>query len=81
MITGQKPINSSKQGRFQIIDIVRMMEPLTKSSKQIVSGSMIKNNGFSQLTTPLPICVLKNGIQVLSTKFCIDFFLGSVLSF
>jgi acetolactate synthase-1/2/3 large subunit len=26
MITGQKPINSSKQGRFQIIDIVRMME-------------------------------------------------------
>ncbi|CAC9577527.1 Thiamine pyrophosphate-requiring enzymes [uncultured Gammaproteobacteria bacterium] len=41
MITGQKPINSSKQGRFQIIDIVRMMEPLTKSSKQIVNGSMI----------------------------------------
>lgn len=41
MITGQKPINSSKQGRFQIVDIVRMMEPLTKSSKQIVNGSMI----------------------------------------
>ncbi|BBB22807.1 acetolactate synthase I/II/III large subunit [Abyssogena phaseoliformis symbiont OG214] len=41
MITGQKPINSSKQGRFQIIDIVRMMEPLTKSSKQIVNGVMI----------------------------------------
>ncbi len=41
MITGQKPIHSSKQGRFQIIDVVRMMEPLTKSSKQIVNGSMI----------------------------------------
>lgn len=41
MITGQKPINSSKQGRFQIVDIVRMMEPLTKSSKQIVNGGMI----------------------------------------
>ncbi|BAS67492.1 acetolactate synthase large subunit [Bathymodiolus septemdierum thioautotrophic gill symbiont] len=41
MITGQKPINSSKQGRFQIVDIVRMMEPLTKSTKQIVNGSMI----------------------------------------
>lgn len=41
MITGQKPINSSKQGRFQIVDIVRMMEPLTKSSKQIVNGNMI----------------------------------------
>jgi acetolactate synthase-1/2/3 large subunit len=34
MITGQKPINSSKQGRFQIIDIVRMMEPLTKSKRK-----------------------------------------------
>ncbi len=41
MITGQKPINSSKQGRFQIVDIVRMMEPLTKSAKQIVNGGMI----------------------------------------
>ncbi|WP_428086988.1 acetolactate synthase large subunit [Candidatus Thioglobus sp.] len=41
MITGQKPINSSKQGKFQIIDIVRMMEPLTKSAKQIVNGGMI----------------------------------------
>ncbi len=41
MITGQKPIHSSKQGRFQIIDVVRMMEPLTKSSKQIVNGGMI----------------------------------------
>lgn len=41
MLTGQKPINSSKQGRFQIVDIVRMMEPLTKFSKQIVNGGMI----------------------------------------
>ncbi len=30
MITGQKPIKSSKQGHFQIVDVVRMMEPLTK---------------------------------------------------
>ena len=41
MITGQKPINSSKQGKFQIVDIVRMMGPLTKSTKQIVNGGMI----------------------------------------
>lgn len=41
MITGQKPINSRKQGRFQIVDIVRIMELLTKSSKQIINGSMI----------------------------------------
>lgn len=41
IITGQKPINSSKQGKFQMIDAVRMMEPLTKSSKQIVNGKSI----------------------------------------
>ncbi len=41
MITGQKPINASKQGKFQIVDVVRMMEPITKSSRQIVNGSMI----------------------------------------
>src|SRR5271170_1890217 len=33
MITGQKPILQSRQGRFQIVDIISMMRPLTKSSK------------------------------------------------
>ena len=41
MITGQKPIKKSKQGRFQIVDVVRLMEPTTKSSKQIVHGNTI----------------------------------------
>lgn len=41
MITGQKPIKSSKQGRFQIIDIVNLMEPITKFSCQITSGQII----------------------------------------
>lgn len=41
MITGQKPIKTSKQGRFQIIDVVDMMRPVTKSTRQIVSGSAI----------------------------------------
>ena len=27
-ITGQKPIKTSKQGQFQIIDVVEMMRPL-----------------------------------------------------
>ena len=36
MITGQKPIKKSKQGHFQIIDVVQMMRPLTKFTKQIV---------------------------------------------
>lgn len=38
MLTGQKPIKHSKQGHFQIVDVVRMMEPITKSAKQIVDA-------------------------------------------
>ena len=41
MITGQKPIRSANQGRFQIVDIVTTMRPLTKSSRQIVSAASI----------------------------------------
>ena len=41
MITGQKPIRSAKQARFQIVDIVQTMRPLTKSSRQIVSAASI----------------------------------------
>jgi acetolactate synthase-1/2/3 large subunit len=41
MITGQKPVKLSKQGHFQIVDIVDMMKPLTKYTKQIVSADNI----------------------------------------
>lgn len=41
MITGQKPIKHSKQGQFQIIDVVDMMGPITKYTAQIVSGDNI----------------------------------------
>ena len=41
MITGQKPIKKSKQGRFQIIDTVSMLRPLTKYAKQIVNSNNI----------------------------------------
>ena len=41
MITGQKPILSSRQGRFQIVDVVATMRPLTKMSRQIVSAASI----------------------------------------
>ena len=41
MITGQKPIKTSKQGRFQVIDVVDMMRPITKYTSQIVSGDRI----------------------------------------
>jgi len=41
MITGQKPIKKSKQGRFQIVDIVELMNPITKYTRQIVNGNNI----------------------------------------
>jgi acetolactate synthase I/II/III large subunit len=41
MITGQKGILSSRQARFQIVDVVAGMKPLTKLSRQIVSPTMI----------------------------------------
>jgi acetolactate synthase-1/2/3 large subunit len=41
MITGQKPIKSSKQGQFQIVDVVNMMRPITKYTKQVVHGGTI----------------------------------------
>ena len=41
MITGQKPIKKSKQGRFQIVDIVDLMRSITKFTRQIVNGNNI----------------------------------------
>ena len=41
LITGQKAIMSARQARFQIVDIVATMKPLTKSSRQIVSAASI----------------------------------------
>jgi acetolactate synthase I/II/III large subunit len=41
MITGQKPIKKSKQGRFQILDVVAMMGPITKYTHQLAAGDNI----------------------------------------
>jgi acetolactate synthase-1/2/3 large subunit len=41
LITGQKAIRSSQQARFQIVDMVATMKPLTKLSRQLVSTSGI----------------------------------------
>ena len=41
VVTGQKPQNHSKQGAFQIIDVVGMMKPVTKCATSIVSGERI----------------------------------------
>lgn len=41
MITGQKGILSSRQARFQIVDMIATMRPLTKVARQIVSAQTI----------------------------------------
>lgn len=43
MITGQKPIKKSKQGHFQILNTVELMRPVTKMTKQIISGSAMSS--------------------------------------
>src|SRR3974377_1830689 len=41
LITGQKGGKTSKQARFQIVDVVSTMAPLTKMAHQIVSTATI----------------------------------------
>src|SRR5499433_4231594 len=41
MITGQKGVLSRKQARFQVVDVVSTMAPLTKMAHQIVSPTTI----------------------------------------
>src|SRR5438270_13222817 len=41
ILTGQKGILSSRQAKFQIVDVVSAMRPLTKMAQQIVSASSI----------------------------------------
>jgi acetolactate synthase I/II/III large subunit len=57
MITGQKPIKSSKQGQFQIIDVVDMMTPITKTTQQIHSATLIPSavrNAFARAEDERP---------------------------
>jgi acetolactate synthase I/II/III large subunit len=41
LITGQKAIMSGKQAKFQIVDVIASMKPLTKMARQIVSPRSI----------------------------------------
>jgi acetolactate synthase-1/2/3 large subunit len=57
VITGQKPQNQSKQGAFQIIDVVSMMKPVTKYSTSIVNGARVPyilENAFNIATSEKP---------------------------
>ena len=82
MITGQKPIKTSKQGQFQIVDIVDMMRPLTKYTRQIVSGANIPSRvreafrlaeeerpGAAHLELPEDIASEQTDEPVLSASF------------
>jgi acetolactate synthase-1/2/3 large subunit len=51
VITGQKPIKKSKQGKFQIIDVVGMMTPITKFSETIVSGDRVTTSVYQAVRT------------------------------
>lgn len=41
LITGQKGVMSSRQARFQVVDVVASMKPLTKLTRQIISPRMV----------------------------------------
>lgn len=41
VITGQKPIKKSRQGKFQIVDVVHLMKPITKMAETLVSAARI----------------------------------------
>src|SRR5918995_2377934 len=41
LLTGQKGIMSSRQARFQVVDMVATMKPLTKMARQILSPATI----------------------------------------
>lgn len=53
MLGGQKPIRKSKQGRFQIVDVVNLMKPITKYSEQIIDG----NNVPAMLREAFRLCM------------------------
>ncbi len=55
MIAGQKPIKKSKQGRFQILEVVDLMLPLTKFSRQIVNANLIPS-------------LVREGVRVAATE-------------
>src|SRR5579872_4195157 len=51
VITGQKPVKKSKQGKFQIIDVVGMMRPITKMAETIVSAERIPSTVAQAIRT------------------------------
>ena len=54
-ITGQKPILKSKQGAFQIVDIVKLFHNVTKFCKQVrPRGQCNLKHGCPRASHPAP---------------------------
>ena len=73
MITGQKPIKQSKQGQFQIIDVVKLFDPICKLSKQIVHGNTIPalvREAFRQSEEERPGAVLLELPEDIAAEPC-----------
>src|ERR1700744_3855564 len=83
MITGQKPIKKSKQGRFQILDVVDMMRPITKFTPQLASADNIPSRireafrlaeeekpGAGHLEFPEDIADEKTDSRPIPASFC-----------
>ena len=66
LITGQKGILSSKQGRFQIVDVVASMTPLTKMARQIVSTTTIPSIVREAFRSAMSASILHSGRRVLA---------------
>lgn len=82
LITGQKPIKTSKQGHFQIIDVVDLMRPVTRYTRQIVSAATIPSRireafrlaeeerpGTTHLELPEDICQEETDAQPIKASF------------
>lgn len=51
VITGQKPVRKSKQGKFQILDVVDMMRPITKMTETIASADRVAGSVYQAIRT------------------------------
>lgn len=75
MITGQKPIKKSKQGRFQIVDVVNLFNPITKYARQIVHGNNVPSmvrEAFRLAVEERPGAVLLELPEDIAAENCTD---------
>jgi acetolactate synthase-1/2/3 large subunit len=76
MITGQKGILSSHQARFQVVDVIAVMKPLTKLARQIVSATLIPTlvrEAFRVAQEERPGPVLLELPEDIAAETCEDF--------